>query len=366
MDGEGHDGAREAADAVNRAASVLMKRGIALLNENSRASLPEAIGNFERAIEMRSGLPLDMDPLFRYGLAAGCMNLGDALTRSGAAEHLAEAVKSYDAALEVLKGLRLEENPLFTRRVAIAWQNRGLTLHAQKNEVEAEVSLEKAIEILQAAQGIEDRDFLLATARLNLANLLAGMKSTEAAERARSAARAAVGFSRANEMQDAAMAEVGLKARYAWCKAAWRLLSVKGLTDAARDELLAEATDAVDNGMVLARKWRPQFDFLAPNLFSYGTHIYQKYQPQFLSEFLLENLDTERSAGAFVNDAAMHKLAWESLRRAFHNLQSDGFKTFDTPGHEQALELLQELRLVEDRLEALRVASATASMKTGD
>ncbi len=165
-----------AAHAANREASGWMKRGLALLDEKSPASLAEALTHFERAIELRRTLPLAADPLFRYGLAACWMNRGDALTRLGSAANLAAALQSYDTALEVLRDLPLDENPLFRRRVAIAWQNRGITLQTQGdgNLAEAAKSFGETIAVLQneKAAAIADRDYLLATAWMNQANAL--------------------------------------------------------------------------------------------------------------------------------------------------------------------------------------------------
>ena len=90
-------------------ASGWMKRGIALLNENTTASLTNSLRWFEGAIELRRTLPLDENSWYRYVLAAGWMNRGDALTRLGSTENLAEAVRSYDRALVLLRDARPRE-----------------------------------------------------------------------------------------------------------------------------------------------------------------------------------------------------------------------------------------------------------------
>jgi tetratricopeptide (TPR) repeat protein len=163
---------REAVEAVNQQASIEMKRGIALLDENTPASLSDAIGHFDRAIELRCGLPLDANPFFRHGLAAGWMNRGDALTRLGSPADLTAALQSHETALEVLHLLPLDQNPLFRRRLAIAWQNRGITLQAQGDFGEAAKSFAEAIAVLQneTAVAIADRNYLLAAAWMNQAN----------------------------------------------------------------------------------------------------------------------------------------------------------------------------------------------------
>jgi hypothetical protein len=354
---------QNAAEIANHQGSLWMKRGIALLNENTSASLKLAIGNFDRAIDLRRSLPLDTNPFFRHGLAAGWMNRGDALTRLGSVENLAEALRSYDAALETLRSLPLDTNSLFRRRMAIAWQNRGLTLQAQRRAaaaMEARRCFETAIATLQTgnAAAIADREFLLAAAWMNYANVLIWDDAIESAIQARAAAKQALALTTPLETQDLAMAETGLKARHVLCQAVAGLLGEKGQSDFAKDELLAEATNAVDAGMTLARHWeqsgagplRP----LARELFRFGARAYQMYQPHFLNEFLLENLDPAQSSGAFAGDSHMHLAALESLWRSFREIHRDGFKMPATPQFDQFLEKLGELRLAEERLTDLR------------
>ena len=335
-----------------------MKQGIALLGNNTPASLKEAVSHFDRAIDLRRRLPLDANPMFRHGLAAGWMNRGDALTRLGSPENLAEALRSYDAALETLSLLPLDVSPLFRRRLAIAWQNRGLTLLAQDANgwAEAEQSFTKAIAILHQGNAamIEDRNYLLATVWMNKANALV---RGQALDPARTAAKQALAVTIPAESSDLALAEAGLNARHILCQAIAGWLAGPGLSTAARDELIAEATDAVDDGMRLAQNWEQrgatQFRPLAQELFRFGARIYQMFQPHFLNEFLLETLDPAHST-AFAANTEMHAAALESLWRTFRELQRGGFAQLNTPQFDEFLERLRELRMLEDRLAELR------------
>ncbi len=76
----------------NQLASDWMHRGIDLLNENSGATLAQAVLCFDEAIALRLTLPLDENPFFRYGLSAGWINRGDALARLKNDHSLAQAV----------------------------------------------------------------------------------------------------------------------------------------------------------------------------------------------------------------------------------------------------------------------------------
>jgi hypothetical protein len=89
-------------------------------------------------------------------------------------------------------------------------------------------------------------------------------------------------------------------------------------------------------------------------LFCFGARAYQIYQPHFLGEFALENLDPSQSAGAFADDTKMHAAALESLWRAFRELQRRNFQRTDTLQFNEFLEKLRELSVVEEKLENLR------------
>ena len=347
------------AKAANEQASVLMKRGIALLETGATESLAEAVDHFNRAIELRRQLPLAMNPLFRYGLAAGWMNRADALTRLGNRRNLDLALHSYDEAITLLQQLPLGDNPNFPRRLAIAWQNRGLTLQAQNDLAalgEAERSLAQAIAVLQndCAQEIPDRNRILATVWMNRANVLILQKNTEAPAHARIAAKESLLVTSRFEMDDLAMAEISIKARHILCQAIARLLDDNDSTKSATSDWINEATDAVDEGLALAREWEQrgidQFRPQACELFRFGARVYQAYQPHFLSEFLLENLDASRFPADFINSPAMRTAAMESLWRTFRDLQRQGFKTLNSAEFDKFLTRLQELRLVEERL----------------
>jgi tetratricopeptide (TPR) repeat protein len=345
-------------------ASDAMRHGISLLDESTPASLKKSIGFFDEAIKLRSGLALGGNPVMRYGLAGSWMNRGDALRRLGSGENLDEALRSYDAALEFLRGLPLDAAPHFRHRLAIAWQNRGLVLHAQGRAAtvaEACRSFEAALDVLRPkclAPALGNWNDVLAVAWMNYGNALVWGKTRELAAKARVAAKQALAFASPVEAQDSMMADASLKARCVLCRALSVLLPEKNQPDLEKDELLAEATDTVDAGMALARNWEQrgarQFRSLARELFRFGARTYQAFQPHFLNEFLLENLDPAISPGAFSDDSEMHAAALESLWREFREIQRGGFGTSNTPQSETFWERLRELRMGEDRLAELR------------
>ena len=62
-----------------------------------------------------------------------------------------------------------------------------------------------------------------------------------------------------------------------------------------------EATDAVDDGFALVRSWEqrggPWFRGLAFDFFRFGARVYAHYQPQFLEEFIEDNLEPRAVVG---------------------------------------------------------------------
>jgi hypothetical protein len=345
----------------NAMASGWMKRGIALLNENTRASLTSSLHWFEGAIELRRTLPLAENSWYRYVLAAGWMNRGDALMRLGSTENLAEAVRSYDQALALLRTLDLASNPLFRKRLALAWMNRGITLQEQETPVSlrgALVSFDEAITVLSDPVALELPEYrlILACALTNRGNALLRI-TPPAPDLVRESVDQALALIADAEGQELLAAETGLKARHVLCRAiASQLADCESKIPI--DDLVAAATDAVDDGMRLARhleaRGERRFRDLAGELFRFGARAYQMHQSHFLTEFLLENLDPTQSHDAFPADAKMHTAAGEAIARAVAEIERDGFRSLNTPRFDRFLKSLSQLRVTQTRLDELR------------
>jgi tetratricopeptide (TPR) repeat protein len=345
------------AGARNDLASVWMKRGISLLEQNTRSTLGNAVSCFDQAIALRSRLVLESNPWFRYGLAAGWMNRGDALTRLGSLEELTEAVRSYDEALNHLRVMPLDENPLFRKRLAIAFLNRGVTLLGRGDLAAAVGSLDEAIAALkhEGASNIPEQKHLLGCAWMNRGNALL-LSAQPDFLAVRDAAREAMILLAGAERNQAAAAEAGLKARHVLCRAAVGLSG--GSTGNGSDigEWIAEATDAVDDGLQLTREWElrgvTSFRTLAGELFRFGARAYQIYQPHFLAEYILENLDPEQSPGAS-GTVEMRMEAMRSLWCELRRIQTEAFK-LNPVQLDQLLRRLSELSAAEKRLNELQ------------
>ncbi|HEY6508289.1 MAG TPA: hypothetical protein VIY56_09770 [Vicinamibacterales bacterium] len=294
---------------IDAQASVLMKRGIALMAEERAGAPSEALACFDEALDLRGRLPLEESSVLRYGLAACWLNRADALMRLGGGPQIAEAVRSCDAAIAQLRRLPLGDDPRFSRRLAMAHHNRGMFLLAQggpRAEVVGEFQASIAVLEHDHAAPIDDRRHLLAVAWMNLAGVHASEDTEESASAARFAAARAAGLVEAWECDDPAAAEVGLNARHALCRTYAGRLASLGPGVETMPEDVHEATDAVDDGLALVRRWEQKgvtrFRRIAADLFRFGARVYLLYQPQFLEEFMNENLDPARSSTGFVED----------------------------------------------------------------
>lgn len=307
--------------ALNADASVLMKEGIRLLTETRAGAVQEALACFDHALDIRRRLPVESDPMLGFGLAACWLNRADALVRLGGATAIVDALGAYDEGITVMRRLPLGDDPRFPRRLAIAHQNRGLALQAQGTTAspDAMTAFAEAIAVLEddRAALIPDRSYLLAVAWTNLANLRAATADVKSPPSARDAALTAIDLVKTQEWSEAEAADVGLRARHVLCRTiAGRLPAVADASGSMPDEV-HEATDAVDDGLAIVRGWEQKgvgrFRTLAYDLFRFGARVYALYQPQFLHEFIAENMDPDRSSALYVSSIEMQSAHREAL-----------------------------------------------------
>ncbi|MBZ5636524.1 MAG: hypothetical protein LAO55_25655 [Acidobacteriia bacterium] len=306
---------------INAQASTLMKRGIRLMSETHPGAVSEALKCFDEALELRRRLPIETASLLRFGLAACWLNRADALIRLGDAGGVSLALHAFDQGIDLLRGLALSEDVRFPRRLAIAHQNHGLALQSQggASASKAIAAFTDSIAVLEGdhATLISDRQYLLAAVWMNLANARASEPSPESGPLARAAALRAITLIADLEVNDADAAEVGLKARHVLCKTLAARLSLPAASGETMPADVHEATDIVDDGLVIARQWEKQgvarFRDLACDLFRFGARVYARYQPQFLHEFVRDNIDPAQSSISYVESAEMFSAASEAL-----------------------------------------------------
>jgi len=301
-------------EAINDEASVLMKRGIALMEEPRREAAIDALHCFDEALALRRRVPAAHAPSQAYLLAACLLNRGDALVRMNDVGPLAAALASYEEGIDIMRARPLAADARYPRLLAVAYQNRGLALQARGHDGDiaaAATAFADALAVLDHEQSaaIEDRDYFRAVVWLNLANVLAAGATDDdgAHAAAHDAATRAIGYVAGNEGTHPPAAEAGLRARHLLCR-----LCAHRLSQATGEEMpedVHQATDAVDDGLALVRSWEQRggtwFRPLALDLFRFGARVYAHYQPQFLEEFIEDNLDPAQSSTGYVESREM-------------------------------------------------------------
>ncbi len=313
-------------EEINAQASVFMKQGIRLMDDARPEAIAAALGYFDRALELRRGLPFETSPMLRYDLAACWLNRADALVRLQNSEQIQLALCAYDEGIALLRDLPLHADSRFPRRLAIAHQNRGLALRSHDISAIARAIGEfaTAIKILEAEHGarITDRRYLLAAVWMNLASARLAEGNTPSEELAEEAARRAVTLVADLETDDVHGVEVGMKARHVLCQAIAQRLSQIARMHGRIPDAVHEATDAADSGLALARQWEKngvdRFRPIARDLFLFGMRVYARYQPQFLREFVSENMDPAQSSFNYVESEEMRSAAGEAYELVSH------------------------------------------------
>ncbi len=265
-----------------------MVRGQSL--EHSGA-IGDAITCYDRAI----GLFSNEDASQRAQLGVAWMNRGSALQRLQDEGSLPAAVQAYEKAIALLEA-PAEEDEGARNSLGAAWMNRGQLQLRLGQRMEALASLESATHLLvtlPAGQNPAVRHNLAGT-HINRAQVLLDLKREI---EARIEATAALALSRPHEISGFSDAQIALMARYTLCDALGKLIVKE---NAKRQELVFEANELVEEGLVLACDWEnrgePRLRPIAARLFRFGAGLYAHTQPHFLAEYISEILAGPLSA----------------------------------------------------------------------
>lgn len=336
-----------------------LREGQSLEARPTADSLAAALRCYEQALTLLRTLPL-AQPEVRHHLAITSMNRGNALQRLNSPTALANSVQAYDEAIAFFRTLPLDQHPELRNSLGAAWMNRGHALYLQADPArvaEAVRSQAEAVTTLRTLPLDSDRSFRLnlAAAWMNQANALLALDDDQPAA---DAAREALIIAAPGESQDPLLADIALKARRARCEAIGRLLFRAARRGESTDSLADEASDLVDEGLALARRWEARgetrFRPISTRLFRFGAQLYRMHLPDFLAEFLLEHIDPDRSAGAMSNTSEFYEMAAEALTIARQDLENRRTVFLDTPETMQLLERLRDLRAAQARLTELR------------
>ncbi|MCW1922984.1 tetratricopeptide repeat protein [Luteolibacter arcticus] len=336
----------------NELANAHTNRGISTLSAGVKEELPEALADFDRAIELRKEIPGDTtEENVRWGLAASLMNRGDVLHRLG--ERNEEARATYDEAIALLEQMDWQTNAGVLQRLALAWANRGLVAESHDD---ARRCFERCIELLpepqNPAQLLTLCNALLNRGRHSLG--VAGDTESSAAD-----ARQVLELTTPHERDHPAPAELSLQGRHllAHSLVTWLDSSKKG--PGLAEDWIGDTTDTVEEALSVLRHWEQQgFTGLRPlagELFALGLHVYRVCQPHFFAEFLIESMDPEVSPGAPFNDPMFQATAARALHTVVNEVaQRAASSTLEPAQVEKQKKILNSLRAADQRLAALQ------------
>jgi hypothetical protein len=351
-------------------AAERLRHGKAAEALGTEAALVEAVRAYDAALALLRAEPPGGGNDVRYELARVWMNRARARQKAGNRAGFADAVLAYDEAIAAGSLLPIATHPDYRNCLGAAWLNRGqvlLQLGDPASLPAAIRSQEKAVELLRPLPIDRDLDYRLnlAGAELNLANALLIAADPTTLERARCAAKNAVVLVSAGEDATAQLADLGLKARRALCEALGRLLFAAAADEATVRELADEASDAVDTGLGVARRWEqrgvPHFRPLAGRLYRFGAQLYQLHQPHFLAEFLLENLDPASAPAAWTASAEFQEIALTTVTRAREELGRRPMLDVDPAATAALLETSRSLAQAGQRISELSREFSSAS-----
>lgn len=345
-------------------AAEWLRKGQSLESRGTASALTEAIACYDSAIALLQNVSNPTSDSSRR-LAIAWMNRGNALQQHADPVQIHSAVQAYDRAIALLKNLNEQNAPGCTNSLGAAWLNRGHALQQLSEAThrdEAIRSLEQAITILDrpSIESQLDQRLNLSGAHLNLAHLVLASTEENRYERAHAAAAAALNLSVDHELTRSGFVEIGLKARRVLCELIGQWL-IQSPDPQHQQQLIATASDAVDTGLTLARRWDslnvPQFRPLAERLFRFGTAFYRRHQPQFLADFVLESCDRDHTSDAFLNFPAIHTIGRESLMATREDLRTQHPVIVNDPTSDRHFDTLVSIDSALQKLDGIQHSS---------
>lgn len=314
---------------------ALLEQGQAL---ETRGRLRDAQAVYALALQASLGLRCQ---------SLALMNTGNVLQKRAAAEghgqrrqeFLDDAVAAYDES--IARARTLAPDFALSNQVGAAWLNRGHAQLLRPDLVSAAGSFEHAISILASLDSRDSPHSVvnLAGARANLAHTLADSDPARAIHEAELALRSVEPL----ERHQLVHAEMGLRLRRT---------SVMAIGPAGTMDAQSRATDLVEEGLALASYWESRgcshLRPLALRLFRLGAQLYRMHQPQFLAEFVLDQI----GGGPFALDQDFIIAACEALSQALDDSHAPRLLTVNSIESLLLLETAHTLRAARGRLQA--------------
>lgn len=363
---------------------------IALLQQaqtlEGQGKLAAALTTYDEAVGLLRGIA-EPDVETRRILGIVWMNRGNALQRL-AADHgqqernkeavdaVRAAVDSYNEAVTLFRTLPLEASYDYRNHLGAAYLNRGHAFTTVSAFEPAAESFAAAIAELEQIPGGDDPSF-----RLNLAGALTNLAhvrfsqheqgkgdSATVLAQAADAARKAITLIADVQLEHVAFAEMSLRARRNLAVTLGAQLVQAEAMGHPTNELSAETSDVIDEGLQLSRECEKRgathLRVFATRLFRMGVQLYGMNQPQFVAEFILENVDPTNPEAVFSNDPEMRAVADQALAQVLAHLQRPGVLVAGVTGSrdpEKLAGVARSIREAQQKLAASPVVMPTTS-----
>jgi hypothetical protein len=342
---------RQLGASVGFMAVAWISRGKGLQRLGSPEALTEALRCYDETIALvgapdaGQALPLEL----ANTLGAAWMGRAGLLQRRGELAGPQGAEQALDQAVVCLQAGG--DLPMARRNLASAWTNLGLVRQGNGQAAAAVEAQAQARAIIETVFAVEPEALRVerATILLNLGQAQCAMHDTVAGL---ANLREAISSAAARAAQDPSAADTVLRARHALGVTLGAQLAAAAPDEPTRSAWLAEAGDAVEEGLALLTAWGERAEWFAAignRLYDFGAWFYRTQQPQFLGEFLVEHLGQDPQR-AKIAAAAVQATRDAITQRSFSGLAHDAM--------ERALDVLQAMTEVEARLKALAVPAA--------
>lgn len=296
-------------------------------NKEAVDAVRAAVGSYDEAVALFKTLPLEASHDYRNHLGAAYLNRGHAFTTVSAFEPAAE---SFTAAIAELEQIPRGDDPSFKLNLAGALTNLAHTRFSQHEQGKAD----SATVLAQAAE----------------------------------AARKAIAEIAEVELAHVAFAEMSLRARRNLAVTLGAQLVHAEAMGHPTADLAAETSDVIDEGLQLARECEKRgashLRVFATRLFRMGVQLYGTNQPQFIAEFILENVDPTNPEAAFSNEPEMRAVADQALAQVLAHLQRPGVLVAGVTGSrdpEKLAGIARSIREAQQKLAASPVVTPTTS-----
>lgn len=287
---------------------------------------PSALAAYELALEVFPAGETANNPNVWRARAVAWMNVGNIQQKLGNTQ---AGIAAYETSLEHLG--RMTPSDIDASIMAGAlWLNRGSALQRQNDPQKRDEiirSFQSALDVLAPLdQTIPHVVHLGGAARLNLAAAFLSGQTPEV-EKAFDLAKGVVTSFNEREASDPQFADISLRARKMICEIAGFRINNSGDDLEKRMENIGLGTDTAEEALSLAAHWDKNgvfgFRGVVGWFFQFALAIYARFQPQFLSEFVVETLSSAGTPPDWKAAAELNKMAIAGIQGAEANVQGE-------------------------------------------